>query len=106
MRIILTTVTLAGLAAAAGWAADAKAGQAVYDRSCRSCHGADGAPNPAIAKAMNVQMLDLKSSEVQSKSDADLKKAVTDGQGKMRPIPSVTGAALDNVTAYIRSLKK
>ena len=106
MRIILTTLTLAGLAAAPVSAADAKAGQAVYDRSCRSCHGADGAPNPAIAKAMNVQMRDLKSPEVQSKSDADLKKAITDGQGKMRPIPSVSGAAVDNVIAYVRSLKK
>ena len=106
MRIILTTVTLAGLAAVPGWAADAKAGQAVYDRSCKSCHGADGAPNPAIAKAMNVQMKDLKSPEVQSKSDADLKKVVTDGQGKMRPLPPVSGPTLDNVTAYIRSLKK
>ena len=106
MRIILITLTLAGLAAAPVSAADAKAGQAVYDRSCRSCHGADGAPNPAIAKAMNVQMRDLKSPEVQSKSDADLKKAITDGQGKMRPIPSVSGAAVDNVIAYVRSLKK
>jgi mono/diheme cytochrome c family protein len=107
MRMILTTLTLAGLAAAAGWAAaDAKAGQAVYDRSCKSCHGADGAANPAIAKAMNMQMRDLKSAEVQSKSDADLKKVVTDGQGKMRPIPSVSGVALDNVIAYTRSLKK
>jgi len=106
MRMILTTFTLAGLAPAVGWAADAKAGQAVYDRSCRSCHGADGAPNPAIAKAMNVQMRDLKSPEVQARSDSDLKKVVTDGQGKMRPIPSVSGAALDNVIAYVRSLKK
>jgi mono/diheme cytochrome c family protein len=106
MRIILTTLTLGSLGAAAGWAADAKAGEAVYDRSCKSCHGADGAPSPAIAKAMNVQMRDLKSPEVQAKSDADLKKAVTDGQGKMRPIPLVSGAALDNVIAYVRSLKK
>jgi len=65
-----------------------------------------GAPNPAIAKAMKVQMLDLKSPEVQAKSDADLKKPVTDGHGRMRPISSVSGAALDNVIAYVRSLKK
>ena len=51
-------------------------------------------------------MRDLKSADVQARSDADLKKVVTDGQGKMRPITSVTGAALDNVIAYVRSLKK
>jgi mono/diheme cytochrome c family protein len=48
MRIILTTLTVAGLFAAAGLAADAKAGQAVYDKSCKQCHGADGTPNPSM----------------------------------------------------------
>jgi mono/diheme cytochrome c family protein len=87
-------------------AADAKAGQAVYDKSCKSCHGPDGAPNPAVAKMMKVEMEDLKAPAVQSKSDADLKKVITEGQGKMKPLSSVTGAAVDNVIAYLRTLKK
>ena len=29
-----------------------------------------------------------------------------DGKGKMKPIPSVTGANLDDVAAYVKSLKK
>ena len=37
-------------------AADAAAGKAVYDKSCKSCHGADGAGNPAVAKMMKVEM--------------------------------------------------
>jgi hypothetical protein len=55
---------------------------------------------------MKVEMKDLKSPEVQSRSDADLKKVITDGQGKMHAIASVTPAAADNVVAYIRTLKK
>ena len=106
MRTILTTLLLTGLAASAGFAADAKAGQATYDKSCKSCHGADGTANPAVVKMRKVEMHDLNSPEVQSKSDADLKKIVTEGQGKMKPISSVTGAAADNVIAYVRSLKK
>jgi len=106
MRTVLTTLTLTALSTSAGSAADAKAGQAVYDKSCKSCHGSDGTPNPAIAKMMKVEVKDLKAPEVQSKSDADLKKVITDGQGKMRPIASVSGAAMDNVIAYVRSLKK
>jgi hypothetical protein len=51
-------------------------------------------------------MKDLKSSEVQSQSDADLKKIIADGKGKMKPISSVTGGAADDVVAYVRSLKK
>jgi cytochrome c553 len=50
--------------AAAAFGADAKAGQASYDKSCKSCHGADGTPNPAIAKMMKVEMKDLKSADV------------------------------------------
>jgi mono/diheme cytochrome c family protein len=106
MRTILTLFTAAVLCASAAFAADAKAGQAIYDKSCKSCHGADGTPNPAVAKMMKVEIKDLKSPEVQAHSDADLKKVITDGQGKMKPIASVTGGSADDVVAYVKSLKK
>jgi cytochrome c5 len=94
------------LSAQAIFAADAKAGAAVYDKSCKSCHGADGTPNPAIAKMMKVDMVDLKSPAAQALSDDEMKKIITDGKGKMKPIASVTGASVDNVVAHVRSLKK
>jgi mono/diheme cytochrome c family protein len=106
MRIVLTTLALACLKTTSASAADAKAGQAVYDRSCKSCHGPDGTPNPAIAKMMKVDMKDLKSAEIQAMSDDDIKKVITEGKGKMRPVSSVSGTALDDVVAYVRSLKK
>jgi mono/diheme cytochrome c family protein len=106
MRTILTILTLTAFSTGIGFAADAKAGQVAYSTSCKSCHGADGTPNPAMAKALKVEIKDLKSPEVQSLSDADLKKVITDGQGKMHPISSVTPAAADNIVAYIRTLKK
>jgi len=104
--MILTVLTLAACPVVAASAADAKAGQAVYDKSCKSCHGADGAANPAVAKMMKVEMKDLKSPEVQAMSDDELRKIVTDGKGKMKPVKTVSGAALDNVVAYIHGLKK
>jgi len=100
---ILLGVASAGLALAAG---DAAAGKAVYDKSCKSCHGADGTANANIAKMMKVEIKNLGSADVQAHGDADLKKVVTDGQGKMKPIKSVAGKDLDNVIAYVRSLKK
>ena len=106
MRTIVISIALAALSAGAVFAADAKAGQGVFEKSCKSCHGADGTPNAAIAKMMKVEMRDLKSPEVQSRSDADLKKVITEGQGKMKPIASVTGASVDDVVTYVRSLKK
>ncbi len=85
-------------------AADTKAGQAEYDKACKSCHGAAGAANPAIAKMTKVAMRDLASAEVQAQSDAELKKTITDGSGKMKPSKGVQNA--DNVVAYVRTFKK
>jgi predicted CXXCH cytochrome family protein len=106
MKTIVISMILAALGAGVAAGADAKAGQAVYDKSCKSCHGADGTANPAIVKMMKVDIHDLKSAEVQAHSDAELKKIVTDGQGKMKPIAAVTGASLDDCVAFVRSLKK
>jgi cytochrome c5 len=106
MKTTVISMMLAGLTAGAAFGADTKAGQAVYDKSCKTCHGADGTPNPAIVKMMKVDIHDLNGPEVQAHSDADLKKIVTDGQGKMKPIAAVTGASLDDCIAFVRSLKK
>lgn len=106
MRIIVTTWSLFILSATAGLAADAKAGQAIYVKSCKSCHGLDGTPNPAIAKMMKVDMRNLGSAEVQAQSDEAIEKIITGGKGKMKPITSVSGKAVDDVVAYVRTLKK
>jgi mono/diheme cytochrome c family protein len=105
MRNVLIVLTLTLTSAAAGLAADAKAGQATYDKSCKTCHGADGTPNPAIAKMMKVDIKDLKSPEVQGMSAGDIKKIITDGKGKMKPVKTVTGGAVDDVVAYVHTLK-
>jgi mono/diheme cytochrome c family protein len=105
MRTILITLGLAAAAASSIQAADATAGKAVYDKSCKSCHGPDGAGNPAVAKMMKVDLKDLKSPDVQGMSDADLMKVITDGKGKMKPIASASSSAAD-VVAYIRTWKK
>ena len=100
---IMVSILVPGLAMAAG---DAAAGKVAYDKACKSCHGADGTPNAAIAKSMKVEMKALGSAEAQAASDDDLKKAITAGQGKMKPIKSVSGKAADDVVAYMRTLKK
>ena len=106
MRPILATLSLVCLSVSAASATDAKAGQAVYDKACKTCHGADGTANAGLAKMMKVDIADLKSAEVQRMSDGDFKNVITEGKGKMRPVSSVSGAELDNVTAYVHTLKK
>jgi mono/diheme cytochrome c family protein len=105
MRSLLIVLGLTAASVTAVHAADATAGKAAYDKSCKSCHGADGTPNPAIAKMMKVDMRDLKSPDVQATSDDDLKKIISDGKGKMKPVASATGSAAD-IVAYIRTWKK
>lgn len=87
-------------------AADAAAGQKVYTAKCRTCHGPAGQGNPAMAKVLKAEIRDLGSAEVQHKSDDELKKESRDGTGRMKPTAGLTGADLENVIAYIRTLKK
>jgi len=100
MRMYITMVAVVLAAAAGMYAADAKAGKAVYDTSCKSCHGPDGTANPAVAKMMKVEMKDL------GKSDADIATVITMGKGKMQPVKAVTGKSVDDVVAYVHTFKK
>ena len=101
MKRTATILMMMAGAAIASFAADAKAGEAVYDKSCKGCHGANGAPNAGMAK-MFPTMRDLKLPEVQAE---DIKSIVVNGKGKMRPVASVTGGSVDDVVAYVKSLK-
>ena len=85
---------------------DAAAGKAVYTKSCATCHGAGGEGKEAIAKALKVEMRHLGSPEVQAKSDAELRKDVLDGVGKMKPVKGLSDSDLSNTIAYLRTLGK
>jgi len=91
---------------AAAHAQNAAAGKEVYTKKCQTCHGADGNGNPGMAKALKVEFKPLGSEEIQKKSDAEIKKIITDGSGKMKPVAGVTGADLDAVVAHVRTMKK
>lgn len=106
VRKAVTVAGFFGLCSLTAFAADAAAGKTVYNTKCKTCHGADGAGNPGMAKMLKVDMKALGSADVQSKSDDDLKKIITGGAGKMKPVAGVAGADLDNVVAYVRTLKK
>jgi mono/diheme cytochrome c family protein len=99
--MMLAAVICMASAAQLAQAASVTAGQAVYKAKCQMCHGADGSGNLPKAKANP-----LGGATVQAKSDADIKTAVTAGAGTMKPVPGVAGADLDNVVAFVRSLKK
>jgi len=105
MKRIASGIIVMTLGVSSAWAGAAE-GKAVYEQKCRSCHGADGAGNANVAKMLKAEIPALSSSEVQSMSDADLKAVVTQGKGKMRPVTGLAGNQVDDVIAYVRTMKK
>jgi cytochrome c6 len=110
MNSLVRNLTSAGLICGAAmllttsaWAADAAAGKAIYLAKCKTCHGADGTPPPAMAKALGVKP--ISDPATQAKSDAALKDVVTKGEGKMKPVSGIAGADLDNLIAALRTMK-
>lgn len=87
-------------------AADAAAGKALYTKKCSTCHDTSGEGKAAIAALLKIEFKDLRSKEVQSKSDAELKKIILEGMGKMKPVKDVDAKAADDVIAYLRTMAK
>jgi mono/diheme cytochrome c family protein len=100
MKTLTLVVLSAGLLLAG-----APEGKELYTAKCANCHGANGEGKAAIAKMLNVTMPALASKETQAKSDAELKKVIMAGKGKMKPIAGVTDKQADDVVAYLRTLK-
>jgi mono/diheme cytochrome c family protein len=96
------TMAAAGILTTGAWAADAAAGKTLFATKCKTCHGADGTPPAAMAKAMGVKP--LSDPATQGKSDGDLKDAILKGTGKMKP-QAVSAGEADNLVAAIRTMK-
>lgn len=80
--------------------AGATEGKAVYASKCASCHGPDGKGKDAIAKMFKVEMKQLG-----PQSEAEIKDAVTKGKGKMHAINGLSEKQVDDVAAYVKTLK-
>src|SRR5688572_17121859 len=85
-------------------AVDVAAGNAAYLKKCASCHGQAGEGKDAMAKMLNVELSHLGSSEVQSRSDAELKKIIAEGTGKMKAVKDIDDRTADDIVAYLRTL--
>lgn len=78
---------------------------ALYQSKCKMCHGDDGSGNTPTGKAMKVT--DLRSEEIQKKTDAQLIESTANGKNKMPAFKGkLTDAQIKNSVAYFRSLAK
>ena len=102
--LVLAIVIIVGCGSTFGQ--DAAVGKTVYSKKCQSCHAADGNGNANLANVMKVEFKPLSSDEVQKMSDADLKKVITSGMGKMKPVTGMMPADIDSVVAFVRTFKK
>jgi len=128
-RFLTTTLMIAAFAIGSvipsiSFAADTAAGKAKFLSLCVSCHGesgkGDGPTGKALAAAGQPAPRDFTIGEFvidadkdgKTGSDADLKEVITKGalvfggSAMMAPIQGLTDADLDNLIAFIRSLKQ
>ena len=99
---LILVVVVVSFVAQFSFAASADAGKATFSAKCAVCHGADGA-----GKVKGTP--DLRTADVQKKSDADLAAYVADGGGK--PVHAfakkgLTDDQIKDTVAFIRTLKK
>ena len=76
-----------------------------YKASCVLCHSPDGSGSSPAGKALKAK--DLRSSEVQSATDADLLAIITNGKGKMPAFgKKLSPDAIKGLVTYVRSFAK
>ncbi|HEV2288064.1 MAG TPA: cytochrome c [Candidatus Acidoferrales bacterium] len=111
MNSLLRRVSQAlGLAAAFLFALNISAraddSASLYKAKCAVCHAPDGSGNNVMGKQLGAK--DLRSEEVQKKSDADLNGVVTNGMAPKMPAykDKLTADQIKGLVVYIRELAK
>ncbi len=104
-KTIRNYATLAILVVITGVMGFAQAGGATYKAKCQSCHGADGTPNPGIAKMMGVKP--ASDATVKAHSEDEMIATTTNGKNKM---PAFKGKLSDqeikDSVEYFRTFAK
>jgi mono/diheme cytochrome c family protein len=103
LGIAVAVAFLFGAHLALAQGGDAKAGKAIFDKTCATCHGPDGTPKDAVARMLKVEMKHLGSKEVQARSDADIQKIILEGFQKMKA-QRVAEKDVASVIAHLRTL--
>jgi mono/diheme cytochrome c family protein len=76
---------------------------ATFKQKCTPCHGADGSGNNPMGKTLKVA--DLRSPEVQKRTDAELAEIITTGKDKMPAYgKTLKPEDIKGLVAFIRSI--
>ncbi len=93
------------VACLAGVSSAQESGAATFKAKCVLCHGADGTGNTPLGKQL--QAANLRSKDVQKKTNAELHTIIHDGKTNMPPFgDQLSDAQIDGVIKYVRTLGK
>ena len=78
----------------------------LFKSKCAMCHSANGSGDSVMGKKLGAK--DLRSAEIQKKTDAELTKFIEDGVPPKMPAykSKFSGAEIKGLVAYIRELGK
>jgi cytochrome c6 len=80
-------------------------GESLFKGKCAMCHGLDGAGKTVMGEKLKVP--DLRSADVQKKSEAELKTLIAKGKDKMPAYETkMSKEQIDKLVEYIRDLAK
>ena len=96
-------IVLAATVLLAGSMCFAEDGAAIYNARCKTCHGATGTPNAAMAKSMGIKPVSDPS--IQALTASQVAATVKNGKGKMHPVAGLTDPQVSAVAAYFKTLK-
>ncbi len=88
--------------------ANPEAGKKIYAASCQNCHGATGKGDSEMGAYLSPPPADLTAKPTQAKTDAQLRKVILEGRtgtAMTGYAASFSGAQVDDLLAYIRSLQ-
>jgi mono/diheme cytochrome c family protein len=104
-RLLVVSLIVVSASVSLMRAADVAAGKEAFGRKCASCHGVNGEGKDSIAKALKIEFRHLGSKEVQARSDAEFKKIILEGGGKMKPVKDIDDKSADDIVAFLRTLR-
>ena len=99
LPVFLLTLPLAA-------AGDAAKGKEFFAKKCKACHAEDGSGAPAMKKKFGEKLKPLGSPEIQGLADAALAKQIKAAANHKALAAGLADADLDNVVAFVRTLKK
>jgi mono/diheme cytochrome c family protein len=106
-KVMVLTALLAIAAAGALRAQQPADAASLYARSCASCHGAKGTPNPAMARSMP-GLPDFAAAAMASVPDSALRSVIENGKGRIMVAykSRLTAEQIASLVSYIKTFSR